>query len=238
VLSGATSGLVVNPAATGTTVVSSLNPSTAGQSVTFTATVTSTAGVPTGTVTFKDGAATLGTATLSSGAASFATTSLSSGQHSITAVYGGSANFTGSTSPVLTQTVTGFYAFTGFLSPMATAGTVPAPTFSGNVNFGSATPIKWILQDSSGNTLTDVATTTLIQAVAYTGGACSGLATGQNTVLYSPTTGAKGGSTFRNSNGQFIFNWDTSVVPGIGCYELELQFNDGSAMRATIEKLK
>jgi len=238
VLSGATSGLVVNPAATGTTVVSSLNPSTPGQSVTFTATVTSTAGVPTGTVTFKDGAATLGTATLSSGAASFATTSLSSGQHSITAVYGGSPNFTGSTSPVLTQTVTGFYAFTGFLSPMATAGTVPAPTFSGNVNFGSATPIKWILQDSSGNTLTDVATTTLIQAVAYTGGACSGLATGQNTVLYSPTTGAKGGSTFRNSNGQFIFNWDTSVVPGIGCYELELQFNDGSAMRATIEKLK
>ena len=126
----------------------------------------------------------------------------------------------------------------GFPVPDGDGRDGPAPSFSGNVNFGSATPIKWTLKDSSGNTLTDLATTTLIQAVAYTGGLCSGPAAGTTTVLYSPTTGAKGGSTFRNSNGQYIFNWDTAVVPGPGCYELELQFNDGSAMRATIEKLQ
>jgi len=239
-LSGATSGLTVNPAGSATTIVSSVNPSIQGQSVTFTATVSSTAGVPTGTVTFKDGAATLGTSALSTGSAAFTTAALAPGAHSITAVYGGSANFTGSTSSVLVQTVIGQYTFTGFLSPMATAGTLAAPTFSGNVNYGSATPIKWKLQDSSGNPILDLSTLQSLQAVAYTGGVCSGQATGQATLLYSPTTGAKGGSTFRvdSGTGQYIFNWDTGVVPGPGCYELELQLNDGSAIRATIEKLQ
>src|SRR5262249_2213977 len=116
-------------------------------------------------------------------------------------------------------------------------GTLAAPSFSGNATYGSATPIKWQLKDSSGNPVSDLNTTQLLQAVAYTGGACSGQATGQPTVLYSPTTGAKGSSTFRVSNGQFIFNWDTGTVAGPNCYELELQFNDGSAIRATIEKL-
>jgi hypothetical protein len=237
-MSGATSGLTVNLIATTTTVASSLNPSFTGQSVTFTATVTSAMGVPPGSLTFYDGAATLGTSALSGGVASVTTSSLSIGAHPITAVYAGSGNFAGSTSAILTQTVMGPYAFTGFLSPMAVAGTVPAPTFSGNVTYGSATPIKWTLKDSSGNTLTDLTTTQSLQAVAYTGGACSGQATGQPTILYTPTSGAKGNSTFRNSNGQFIFNWDTKTVPAPGCYELELQLNDGSAMKATIQKLQ
>ena len=43
-------------------------------------------------------------------------------------------------------------------------------------------------------------------------GVCSGQAGGTPVLLYSPTTGAKGGSTFRYDAGtnQFIFNWDTS----------------------------
>ena len=96
----------VNQAGTTTAVVSSLNPSTFGTSVTFTATVTpATSGTPTGSVTFMDGATTLGTRSLSGGKASFATSALASGSHTITAVYGGSMNYTGSTSPPLTQTV-------------------------------------------------------------------------------------------------------------------------------------
>jgi hypothetical protein len=236
-LSGATSGLTVNPAGTATALVSSLNPSLVGQSVTFTATVTSAAGVPGGTVTFLDGAAALGSSALSGGVGTFTTTSLTAGTHPITAVFGASGNFAGSSSAVLNQTVIGTYTFTGFLSPMATAGTVPAPTFSGNANYGSATPVKWTLKDASGNVLTDLSTTQSLTAVAYTGGLCSGQAAGASTLLYSPTTGAKGNSTFRNSNGQFIFNWDTAVVPGPNCYELILQLNDGSAPRATIERL-
>ncbi|MEA2987535.1 MAG: hypothetical protein QOG83_246 [Alphaproteobacteria bacterium] len=98
----------VNKGATATAVSATPNPSTLGQSVTFTATVTASApaaGTASGTVTFKDGAATLGAGTLSNGAAGFSTAALSEGQHTISAVYGGDASFTGSTSAGVTLTV-------------------------------------------------------------------------------------------------------------------------------------
>jgi hypothetical protein len=91
--------------ATSTSLTSSLNPSTSGQSVTFTATVSSGSGTPTGTVTFKDGATTLGTVGLSNGQAPFPTSTLSAGSHSITATYNGSSTYSGSTSAVFMQTV-------------------------------------------------------------------------------------------------------------------------------------
>jgi hypothetical protein len=91
------------PASTTTAITASANPSTFGQAVTFTATVTpSTA---TGPVTFRDGTTSLGTGTLSSGTANLSTAALSVGTHSITAVYGGDANDTGSSSAPLSQTV-------------------------------------------------------------------------------------------------------------------------------------
>jgi hypothetical protein len=99
---------VVNQGSTTTAVVSGTNPSIQGASVTFTATVSVTApatGTPTGTVTFKDGAATLGTGALSGTSATFSTSSLSAGTHTISVVYGGDTNFTSSTSSNLTQTV-------------------------------------------------------------------------------------------------------------------------------------
>ncbi len=88
--------------------MSSVNPSSSGQPVTFTAVVSPfapAAGVPTGTVTFYDGAALLGSATLVGGQASFSTAALTPGVHSITAVYSGDATFTPSTSAPLSQTV-------------------------------------------------------------------------------------------------------------------------------------
>jgi hypothetical protein len=93
----------VNKANTSVTLVSSLNPSNYGSSVTFTATVTPSAA--TGTVTFKDGTTTLGTGTLSSGKATFITSTLTGGSHSITASYGGATSYNSSTSSVLSQTV-------------------------------------------------------------------------------------------------------------------------------------
>ena len=93
---------------TTTAVGSSANPSLFGQSLTFTATVTSGSGgsgVPTGTVTFKDGPTVRGTAPLAAGTASLATATLSVGTHSITAVYAGDSDFASSTSTLLTQTV-------------------------------------------------------------------------------------------------------------------------------------
>src|SRR5204862_1153242 len=87
---------VVNQSSTTTTLTSSANPSVFGQSVTFTATVAAVApgaGTPTGTVTFKDGGATLGIGNLSSGQATLSTTSLSVASHSVTAVYATDGNF-------------------------------------------------------------------------------------------------------------------------------------------------
>jgi hypothetical protein len=101
--SSAPASQTVNQANTTTTVKSNRNPSNAGRAVTFTATVSPSAA--TGAVQFFDGAVLMGTATLSGGKATFTTSSLSTGSHSITAQYGGSANYSGSTSAVLTQTV-------------------------------------------------------------------------------------------------------------------------------------
>ncbi len=77
-----------------TTVLVSASPTTlVGKLATFTASVTSAHGVPTGTVTFSDGAKILGTASVNAnGAASFSTSSLTLGTHSITAAYGGDSS--------------------------------------------------------------------------------------------------------------------------------------------------
>lgn len=106
--SGSTSSTLtqtINKADTTTAVISSLNPSTVGDSVTFTATVSPAA---TGTVEFFDGTVSLGTETLNvsgSGQATVNTSALTTGSHSITGVYSGNAAYNNSTSPVLTQTV-------------------------------------------------------------------------------------------------------------------------------------
>ncbi len=103
---------VVNPATPSVSLVSSGNPAGFGQSVTLTATVAPVPpNTPRGTINFLDGASTIGTcgAVLvnSSGIATCATSALSAGAHSITAVYSGNNDFSGATSPVLPQYITG-----------------------------------------------------------------------------------------------------------------------------------
>jgi len=91
---------------TTTALTSSSNPALIGQTITFTATVTSTSGTPPNgeIVTFNNGSAILGTAALTGGVASFAA-SLPAGVYSMTANYPGDANFAASTSTVLRQVV-------------------------------------------------------------------------------------------------------------------------------------
>jgi hypothetical protein len=94
---------VVNQASTTTTVTSSLNPSTFGQSVTFTATVSPAP--PDGeSVTFTADGNPIGTGTLTGGVASVTTSSLTAGSHAIVASYPGDTNLAGS-SGSLTQVV-------------------------------------------------------------------------------------------------------------------------------------
>ena len=105
-------GVLINTSLTptATALTSSANPSSFGQPVTFTATVTAQPGfdkgTPTGTVNFYDGTTNIGNSNLNgSGVATLTISTLSVGAHKITAVYGGDANFLGSSSPALKQLV-------------------------------------------------------------------------------------------------------------------------------------
>jgi uncharacterized repeat protein (TIGR02543 family) len=99
-----TGTLAIQQHATSTTLVSSVEPGLEGVGITFTATVAPTEAD--GTVTFYDGIMSLGSATLNaSNQAILSTSSLTLGTHSIKAVYAGQANYAGSESSILTQTV-------------------------------------------------------------------------------------------------------------------------------------
>jgi len=98
--------VTVSPPPTTTILSSSQNPSSLNQSVTYTATLQLTSsGTPTGTVTFYDGSSFIGTGTVASGSAQLTISGFQIGTHSLTAVYGGDANFSGSTSAALSQVV-------------------------------------------------------------------------------------------------------------------------------------
>jgi hypothetical protein len=155
-------------ATTTTAVTSSVNPAQFYQGITFTATVSSAGGTPTGTVTFFNGSSQLGVATLSAGKATVKAT-LNLGSHTITATYSGSANFAASTSPVLTQTVVKGNTVTALTStpnPSTRGGlvtctaTVTAPfggSPGGTVSFKSGTTV---LGSATVNTSTHKATFT------------------------------------------------------------------------------
>ncbi len=76
--------------------------------VSFTTSVTASAGTPSGSVSFYDGTTLLGSGTLAQGTATCTTSSLADGVHSITAVYGGDTTFAPATSAALTETVDDF----------------------------------------------------------------------------------------------------------------------------------
>lgn len=90
----ATASITVNKLTPTVALSSSVNPSDVGQSVTFTATVSSGSGTPTGTVQFKDGGTNLGSAqTLTNGTAQLTTAALTTGNHVITVDYSGDSGF-------------------------------------------------------------------------------------------------------------------------------------------------
>jgi uncharacterized repeat protein (TIGR03803 family) len=94
----------INPSGTTTTLASSVNPASFGQSVTITTTVAPIApgaGTPTGLVTFTiDGVPHLPAVSLVQGQATLALTSLGAGQRQIAASYAGAANFAASATSV------------------------------------------------------------------------------------------------------------------------------------------
>ncbi len=87
-----------------------------GSQVTFTATLTGPDDVPTGTVTFMDGATAIGTGTITNGVATLQISTLLAGSHQITAVYSGDTEFNSVTSAAVTHVVTQATATMGVTS--------------------------------------------------------------------------------------------------------------------------
>lgn len=125
----------INKASSATALVSSVNPTTFGQTITFTTTVSGQTGtaVPTGSVTLLDGATSLGTTTLDGqGRASFNISSLAVGSHSIVSTYAGDSNFSASASSSQSQVVNKANSAT-------TLGTSPNPSVFGQTITVTAT---------------------------------------------------------------------------------------------------
>lgn len=128
---------------------SSLNPSTYGSTVTLTATMTSNAASPTGTVTFLDGTTSIGSATIIGHTATLSTALLPAGSHSITASYGGDGNYGGAQSSALTQTInvaqaslaltSSFTGTPGYGTPITFTATVTPAVITGGVTFSDGT---------------------------------------------------------------------------------------------------
>jgi len=128
--------------------VSSLNPVLKTNSVTFTATVSSPASIPTGSVSFYDGTTLISSGTLTAGGvATYTTSSLAIGTHSLTVTYSGDANFASVTSSVVAQLVEDFAlnvspAPAGTASPVLYPGSTATYVFfvgpSNGLNFPSA----------------------------------------------------------------------------------------------------
>lgn len=147
--SGSTSAVLTQTVATAgttastTTLTSSANPATTGQPVTLVATVAGAGKTPTGSVSFRDGDATLSVRPLSGGRASLITSALTAGSHPLSAVYGGDPTFAGSTSTALTQTVSppGNAVSKTAVVSSANPGHAGQPiTFTATVSGANATP--------------------------------------------------------------------------------------------------
>lgn len=207
--SGSTSsGLAqtVNQAGTNTALSASVNPSTYGQAVTFTATVGTTGGgSPTGTVTFFDGGTQIGSGTVSGGIARLTTaaTGLNAGSHMVTASYGGDVSFAGSNSTGWNQTVNAAATTTTLasnLNPSTLGQTVTfTATVTSSVSGTQSGTVSFYLDGSS----------TPVQTTALSGGAAqfstSGLSGGSHTVV----------ATFSSSNGNFLGSSSAALTQNV-----------------------
>ena len=119
---------------TTTKLTSSPNPSIFGQTVTFTALVSSSAGAPPNgeTVSFMKGKTVLGTGSLSDGSASFTISTLK-GTNSITAVYAGDSTFAASTSKAVKQVVSKATTTTALTSSPNPSNAGQSVTFTAKV---------------------------------------------------------------------------------------------------------
>jgi hypothetical protein len=148
-----------------TTLITSGSPTIVGQSVTFTATVTSQYGkIPDGElVTFFDGTTTLGSVALAGGKAAYTTASLSGKTHTIKATYIGDTIFKSSTG-VVTQVVNKYTTTTALSSSLNPSHYGQAVTFTATVTPSGPYPLTGKVKFWDGTV--GIGTATLTEGVA------------------------------------------------------------------------
>lgn len=174
----------VQKTATAVNVTASAGNVLTGESVSFAASVSSTTGTPTGTVTLYDGAAALQTQTLNGqGSASFSLDTLSTGSHSISIGYGGDANYSTGTSAILTETVNLAQPQITVSGPTAAVNVGSAVTLTGNITSPGMRPTGTLTLRDGG---TSIATQPLSTSGSFSFSTSSfGVGTHQLTVTYA-----------------------------------------------------
>ena len=148
----------VNIATSAITLAASANPAIAGKPLTLTATVTTNGGTAAGTVNFYNGTTLLGTGTLNgTGAATFTSSTLPVGSYSVTAVYVGDANDTGSTSGALALTVVEATTSVSLATSNPSIQVTSAVTFTATVSGNGGAPTGNVTFMDGANTLGSVA---------------------------------------------------------------------------------
>src|SRR6185369_1082464 len=207
---------------------------------------------PTGTVTFRDGSTVIGTATLSGGAAVTTVSTLTGGSHSLTAVYGGSTEFSGSTSVSVTQTVNraststtlaNSSSLTVYGEPVTFTSTISSSSanVTGTVTFRDGTTTIGTASVSSGQaslTVTTLSAGLHLVTATYGGntnylGSISSVVLNIVTQAYTTTTVVSSPNPSKFGQSVTLVATVRPVAPGAGTPTGSVTFQDGSTTIGT-----
>ncbi len=186
-------------APTATTLTVSPNPAVFGEAIAVTATVTSPAGTPAGTVTFFDGGTAVASAPLDASGQATLKVSLGVGNHSLTASFAPTGAFAASTSAAVTETV----------NPTTPAATTTAlSTSASSAVFGQTETLTATVTSPAG---TPAGTVTFFDGSVVLGTATLSAA-GQATLTVSLGTGAHSLTASFTPTGSFAASTSASVA--------------------------
>ena len=237
--------------AAGATLTSSLNPSVSGNNVIFTMKLAAVGSVvPTGTVTFSDGANALGASPVdATGTATFQISTLTVGTHTITATYAGDQNYS-TTKAVLTQTVQSASTQVTLISsanpaiyetPLAFTATVTSngSPATGSVTFTDAgASIGSAVLNASGVAILTISTLTpgshsIVANYAGDGRAGASVSNPLVQVVKENTTVALSSNANPTQTLTPITLTATVANSGVGVATGSVSFNDGSVLLGT-----
>jgi hypothetical protein len=218
--------LTVTLASSSIVVASSANPSILNAPVMFTATVSPQfSGVPTGTVTFKDGATTIGNGAIDgTGHATLTISTLALNTHIISAVYNGDGNFTGGSGSV---TLMVQYASGGMCAGDAGHTILQPINLDGTSVFKqkSTIPAKFRVCDANGNSIGTPGVVSTFRLVQTTAGTLVNVVD-ESVDSTTPDAAFRWDPTAQ----QWIFNMNTKSLIADVTYYYMITLNDGSTI--------